>query len=554
MFLDPAEASSSAEGVFGRDVAVDEWLVALLEHGRSPCYRFFQNRDRLNARPIPGHNLVERLSALRGDASISIDDLAEAPRILCESELRVWHDADGDLDMGIAMRRYARRIHPVTATSHVLSYRSLRHNYFLRLLLQKALPCDSLVCTSRAARIAAERLFDAVTERVANKHGVSCHFGGRLDVVPLGVDITRFQPRDKIETRRAIGLPERAFLITWVGRLSLNDKADLTPLITVFARLVKSNPRRELGLVIAGSGLPLAARMLRRHAERLDVRQWVHFIDPLDPRQRHLVHAAADVFVSPVDNVQETFGLTPLEAMASGVPQVVADWDGYRDTVVEGETGFLAPTYIADADVEANYWVGAVQGDDFVDHLLLAQSTALDLDAMEIALQRLYENEDLRRQMAEASRRRAITHYAWPKIISRYEALWTELAAIADTLAPDDCNDYALPSFFSSFSHYASSILTDDVSFRLSELGRRVISGEEELPLYLAATGLWSPDIFANTLVRLRQADKPLNFRALAGVECGLEAVLIDGLNEHRLRRHVMWLLKYGLIKLTSDV
>ena len=50
--------------------------------------------------------------------------------------------------------------------------------------------------------------------------------------------------------------------------------------------------------------------------------------------------------------MQETFGLTPIEAMACGVPQVVADWDGYRETVVEGETGFRVPTYVADLEGE----------------------------------------------------------------------------------------------------------------------------------------------------------------------------------------------------------
>ena len=38
-------------------------------------------------------------------------------------------------------------------------------------------------------------------------------------------------------------------------------------------------------------------------------------------------------FLSLVDCLQETFGLTPVEAMASGLPVVVSDWNGYRDTV-----------------------------------------------------------------------------------------------------------------------------------------------------------------------------------------------------------------------------
>ena len=54
--------------------------------------------------------------------------------------------------------------------------------------------------------------------------------------------------------------------------------------------------------------------------------------------------AAGDIFLSLIDNMQESFGLTPIEAMAAGLPRVISDWDGYRDSVEHGEDGFLIPT------------------------------------------------------------------------------------------------------------------------------------------------------------------------------------------------------------------
>jgi D-inositol-3-phosphate glycosyltransferase len=552
MFLDSIQPAMRAEGVFGRDLAIDDWVVALLRYGQAPSYRFFQVRDRLRARPIPGHEHVEQLARSRLDTMIKIEDIAVAPRALGLNDPRVWHDPDGDLDAAIAMRGYASRMYPVTATVHILSYRSLRHGWFLRLLLQDVRACDSLICTSYAARTATERLFDDVADRIERTRGLSCRFRGRLDVIPLGVDTTRFRPRDKTEMRRAIGLPEHAFLITWVGRFSLNDKADLVPLVIVFARLVKANPARKLRLVLAGAGTPLTARILRRHAETLGVAEWVHFIDPLSPDQRHLVHAAADVFVSPADNVQETFGLTPLEAMASGVPQVVADWDGYRDTVLHGETGFLVPTWLADTDAEANTWVGAVKGEDFLDHLLVAQATALDLDELEAALQRLVDDDALRARMGDASRRRALDVHAWPHIVARYETLWQELALLADSLPVSSagCTDYARPSFVSTFGHYATTVLTDDACFRLSEAGRRVLGGGEALPLYLEPTGLWSSDALAEILWFLQRAGQPLTMRELPGVGISKFDDVNGARAAHVARRHVMWLLKYGLVEL----
>ena len=38
------------------------------------------------------------------------------------------------------------------------------------------------------------------------------------------------------------------------------------------------------------------------------------------------------------------FGLVIVEAMASGLPVVATDWNGYRDLVAHGDSGFLVPT------------------------------------------------------------------------------------------------------------------------------------------------------------------------------------------------------------------
>ena len=57
----------------------------------------------------------------------------------------------------------------------------------------------------------------------------------------------------------------------------------------------------------------------------------LHVLDGRGEKVRREIWSAADIFVSLVDNIQETFGLAPLEAMAAGLPTVVSDWDGFRD-------------------------------------------------------------------------------------------------------------------------------------------------------------------------------------------------------------------------------
>ena len=70
----------------------------------------------------------------------------------------------------------------------------------------------------------------------------------------------------------------------------------------------------------------------------------VRTVDGRRPEVRFSIWSVADLFLSLSDNVQETFGLTPVEAMAAGLPVVVSDWNGYRSNIRDGVDGFLVRT------------------------------------------------------------------------------------------------------------------------------------------------------------------------------------------------------------------
>ena len=59
------------------------------------------------------------------------------------------------------------------------------------------------------------------------------------------------------------------------------------------------------------------------------------------------IERLVDVFVSLSVHQDENFGYAPIEAMACGVPAVVTDWGGYRDSVVHGETDELQDAEVA---------------------------------------------------------------------------------------------------------------------------------------------------------------------------------------------------------------
>ncbi|CAO0821436.1 hypothetical protein DFAR_2330023 [Desulfarculales bacterium] len=76
----------------------------------------------------------------------------------------------------------------------------------------------------------------------------------------------------------------------------------------------------------------------------MDLAEKLHICKDFDSSLTPNLLTAVDIFVSPSDNLQETFGLAIIEAMAAGLPVVASDFSGYRDLVAEGRTGFLIPS------------------------------------------------------------------------------------------------------------------------------------------------------------------------------------------------------------------
>jgi hypothetical protein len=138
------------------------------------------------------------------------------------------------------------------------------------------------------------------------------------------------------------------------------------------------------------------------------------------------------VFCSLSDNIQETFGLTPIEAMAAGLPVVVTDWDGYKDTVRNGIDGFAIPTMAAPPGAGHRLAVRHALEVDSYDSYIAQASTAVvaDIDATAAAFERLASDPDLRRRMGANGAARARERFDWKVVIRSYEELWRGLAEL----------------------------------------------------------------------------------------------------------------------------
>ena len=153
----------------------------------------------------------------------------------------------------------------------------------------------------------------------------------RVETIPLGVDTVKFHPQHRQPwVRNRLGLCEGQLLLLFVGRFS--QEKGLTYLFRSFELLSRQEPGR-FHLLFVGAG-PLGPELQSWSAARSDVTVWNY----LQGQALAEVYASADIFVSP--GTAETFGLTLLEAQASGLP-VIAGSSGAAPEVVAPAAGAL---------------------------------------------------------------------------------------------------------------------------------------------------------------------------------------------------------------------
>ncbi|MBC7632933.1 glycosyltransferase [Aeromicrobium sp.] len=144
---------------------------------------------------------------------------------------------------------------------------------------------------------------------------------------PPDVDEDRFTPR-------AAGWDRGGHLLS-VCRLN-DPRKGLDRLVRAYAKARALSPDLP-PLVLAGRGkLPATLATL---VNDLDLTGHVQVRSDVTPEELPLLYRAASIYLQA--SHEEGFGISVLEAMASGVPVIATDTAGTRETVVHGDTGWL---------------------------------------------------------------------------------------------------------------------------------------------------------------------------------------------------------------------
>ncbi|KZR79893.1 GDP-mannose-dependent alpha-(1-2)-phosphatidylinositol mannosyltransferase [Prochlorococcus marinus str. MIT 1342] len=359
----------------------------------------------------------------------------------------------------------------ITGVTHTLCSRNVMSN-LEQLITAPLEEWDALVCTSQAALGVVQEAMDCQREKLSRRFRQSLPFpkGPQLPVIPLAIDPTPYQWRGSFnsredqrqEARQALQLPNGAIVVLFLGRLSFHSKAHPLPLYRSLAEL---SAQYEIILLECGhlfsDVIAAAFDELAKQFPSLSIRRLGGLI-PASEEEKKLALAAADIFCSPADNLQETFGLSVLEAMASSLPVVVSDWNGYRDLVEPGVSGLLVASQDvlssrSEADgIERDYRLGLMDYDTFVG--LRSLGVCINHRDLIQALKILCSQSKYRREMGEKAQEQLEQKFSWSVVSSQYRELWNELKSRRQNAAMDSQRTLPWPTshsgrLFNGYSH-----------------------------------------------------------------------------------------------------
>ena len=532
----------AGEGVLvGRMVANTAFIEALARYSNFERFRLYvgESADEANARHLFGEALGDRLE---------IRNLLELGRDLAAAELDVLHfgsHLDRIADLFWLRDRYATRNIPITGQIHSLSYPRSMSDY-LRFLLAPPSENDAVLCSTESGKLVVENSIGAMRDSLKSRGVELAPLKWELPVIPLGVDVEQLAGGDGPALRHELDIPKEAFCALALARFSEYDKMDIFPLLLAFRGVVQELERPSILLLAGARQGTKTPEMIQIWARALGIEANLRFLVDFPEAQKPAVLAAADVFVSPTDNVQETFGITVIEAMAAGLAPIVADFDGYRESVTE-EVGIRIPTSWSTPSDELRD-LGPLLYERPL-HLLLGQSVVVELKPLEAALLRLGRDSEQCAAYGAKARERAQKVYDWAQVIPRYEALVERLAAkpfdAQRRTRAGEVNPLAL-DYGEVFSHYPTQLSAPDRKLRTSNHGRALRSAGATPPIYPELGNLFNSTMVAAALIG---ADAPIAADHLAGA-------LSENFPSHPIwqaEQLLAWMEKQGLLDAALD-
>jgi D-inositol-3-phosphate glycosyltransferase len=229
-------------------------------------------------------------------------------------------------------------------------------------------------------------------------------YDGPLAIIPHGIDLDLFQPLDQVTARTKVGLPLDWFVVLILDQNNPRKRLDIA--FDAFAQFARDKPdtvRLVYHGPLGGNGkwdirgmaadLGISDRIIYPHPGGL----------PLPDDQLSTLYSMCDVKLSTTSG--EGWGLTTMEAMACGVPNIVPDFAALGEWARSAVYRIAAPTALRHVEINT---VGR----------------APTAEAAAIALEDVYRYSEQRQALREAGLALvAQPEYRWEHIGRQFDAV-----------------------------------------------------------------------------------------------------------------------------------
>ncbi|MEC9342833.1 MAG: glycosyltransferase family 4 protein [Pseudomonadota bacterium] len=284
---------------------------------------------------------------------------------------RVWHARrNDDLVLGLFLRSVLRMPLKLVFTSAA----QRKHTKLTKFLIRHT---DAIIATSPES---------------------ASYLSRPCTIIRHGMDTDQFRPcEDKPALRKQIGLPDM-LLMGCFGRVRPDKGTDI--FVDAFINIASHHP--DVAAVVTGltksQYADFRAEMIRK-VKAGGLADRLLWLGERDASEMMDLYRALDIYVAP--QRWEGFGVTPIEAMSSGVPVVATTVGTFKSQVVEGKTGYLVPPG--------------------------------NVEAITAAIRRLVDDPELRRKMGAAGRAHVVENFDVQDEADAINAVYRELWARAGT-------------------------------------------------------------------------------------------------------------------------
>jgi glycosyltransferase involved in cell wall biosynthesis len=552
LFYSPDAYSTSGPKLMGRNAAGESFLRAYLQQSTTSEYWCAV------AAPEHARLYAQQVQALKPDAVIK----AVLPTGMQELSAAgvLYSPGPGLGDFAWGRGAHGHHAYSLCGITHTTASK-VAMDAIADLVMAPLREWDALICTSRAVRANVGAVVGAQLEHCRQRFGATQVELPQLPVIPLGVhgeDFSRL-PHERHDARKTWGIGDDDVVILFVGRLSFHAKAHPLAMYQALQAVSKETSGRVVLLECGWFSNEHIKKAFDAAAAAFAPSVRVLRADGRSSAERRLAWHAADIFCSLADNIQETFGITPVEAMASGLPVIVSDWDGYRDTVRHGIDGFRIPTLAPPAGSGIDLANRHAWGVDTYDMYcgFASSLVAVDIDQTTQALKHLVGSAELRAEMGRAGQAHVRERFDWSVVMQEYGQLWDELnsrraasqALRSHLLSPSPSTPTAFPwparlDPFHAFAAYPTHALAADTTLTM---GARQLDDVIEHVRQVRELVMIN---FVDSILPTAQECEAVIRRAADGPMRAVD-LLADLPQERRATvfRSLVWLVKIGALK-----